>query len=193
MSRRTPSGPSPKSTRPWLCQDLPLLAQPTYLQPQPAQLLTLRCRLPSLRRPSSRSACATQLRIDCAEGSNSLARWYGLRPDRTSSRIGCRYSEGYRLLLLDIVGTSSAKDQVSTKPGQAFRLKAWLEMAVVEYNGKGGKYRTNRATRERKGTLQGAPISPLLSSIYMCHFILGFRALGFGRRFDAEIINYADV
>lgn len=82
---------------------------------------------------------------------------------------------------------------MSTKPGQAFRLKAWLEMAVVEYNGKGGKYRTNRATRERKGTLQGAPISPLLSSIYMCHFILGFRALGFGRRFDAEIINYADV
>ena len=31
-------------------------------------------------------------------------------------------------------------------------LKAWLEMAVQEDDGKGGKRRTNRARRERKGT-----------------------------------------
>ncbi len=71
-------------------------------------------------------------------------------------------------------------------------VKAWLEMAVVEDDGKGGQRRTNRARRERKGTPQGAPISPLLSNIYMRRFILGFKSLGFARRFDAEIVNYAD-
>jgi len=75
--------------------------------------------VPSRWRPSSRSACLTQLRIDCAEGSNSRARWSGLRPDRTRSTICCRYSAGYGGLDLGIVGTSSSKDEVSTKPGQA--------------------------------------------------------------------------
>ena len=42
-------------------------------------------------------------------------------------------------------------------------IKAWLEMAVEEDDGKGGRRRTNRARRERKGTPQGSPISPLLS------------------------------
>ena len=42
-------------------------------------------------------------------------------------------------------------------------VKAWLEMAVEEDDGKGGKRRTNRARKERKGTPQGAPISPVLS------------------------------
>ncbi len=74
--------------------------------------------VPSWRRPSSRSAWATQLRIDCAEGSNSRARWSGLRPDRTRSTICSRYSAGYRFLFLDIVDTSSSKDVVSTKSGQ---------------------------------------------------------------------------
>ena len=42
-------------------------------------------------------------------------------------------------------------------------IKAWLEMPVEEDDGKGGgKRRTNRARRERKGTPQGSPISPLL-------------------------------
>ena len=52
-------------------------------------------------------------------------------------------------------------------------VKAWLEMAVEEDDGKGGTRRTNRARRERKGTPQGAPISPLLSNLYMRRFILG--------------------
>ena len=43
-----------------------------------------------------------------------------------------------------------------------------------------------------KGTLPGAPISPLLSNIYMRRFILGWKALGHARRFSAEIVNYAD-
>ncbi len=72
-------------------------------------------------------------------------------------------------------------------------IKAWLEMPVEEDDGKGGgKRRTNRARRERKGTPQGSPISPILSNIYMRRFILGWKVLGYARRFCAEIVNYAD-
>ena len=71
-------------------------------------------------------------------------------------------------------------------------LKAWLEMPVEEDDGGGGTRRTNRARRERKGTPQGAPISPLISNIYMRRFIVGWKVLGYARRFDAEIVNYAD-
>ena len=71
-------------------------------------------------------------------------------------------------------------------------VKAWLEMAVEEDDGRGGRRRTNRARRERKGTPQGAPISPLFSNIYMRRFILGWKVLGYARRFKAEIVYYAD-
>ena len=71
-------------------------------------------------------------------------------------------------------------------------IKAWLEMPVEEDDGKGGKRRTNRARRERKGTPQGSPISPLLSNLYMRRFILGWEVLGYARRFCSEIVNYAD-
>ena len=71
-------------------------------------------------------------------------------------------------------------------------IKAWLEMPVEEDDGKGGTRRTNRARKERKSTPQGSPISPLLSNIYMRRFILGWKVLGYARRFKAEIVNYAD-
>ena len=71
-------------------------------------------------------------------------------------------------------------------------VKAWLEMAVEEDDGRGGRRRTNRARRERKGTPQGSPISPLFSNVYMRRFILGWKVLGYARRFGAEIVNYAD-
>ncbi len=61
-----------------------------------------------------------------------------------------------------------------------------------EDDGKGGRRRTNRACRERKGTPQGSPISPLVSNLYMRRFILGWKVLGHARRFRAEIVNYAD-
>ena len=62
-------------------------------------------------------------------------------------------------------------------------VKAWLEMAVEEDDGRGGTRRTNQARRKRKGTPQGAPISPLLSNLYMRRFILGWKGLGYARRF----------
>ncbi len=71
-------------------------------------------------------------------------------------------------------------------------IKAWLEMPVEEDDGKGGKRRTNRARKERKGTPQGSPFSPLASNLYMRRFVLGWKMLGYARRFRSEIVNYAD-
>jgi RNA-directed DNA polymerase len=39
-------------------------------------------------------------------------------------------------------------------------IKAWLEMPVEEFDGRGGKQRTTRNRDEGKGTPQGAPLAP---------------------------------
>jgi group II intron reverse transcriptase/maturase len=71
-------------------------------------------------------------------------------------------------------------------------IKAWLEMPVEEFDERGGKTRTTRNRDEGQGTPQGAPLSPLLSNLYMRRFILGWKALGHESRLDAHIVNYAD-
>ena len=71
-------------------------------------------------------------------------------------------------------------------------IEAWLEMPMEEDDGKGGKRRTNRARKQRRGNSQSSPVSPLLSSIYMRHFIVGWKHFGFDRRFQSHIVNYAD-
>src|SRR5579862_5387638 len=81
---------------------------------------------PSLRLPPSRSACATQLLIDWAVGSNSRDSSSGVRPARTSSTICWRNSGGYGFLVLGIVDSFLHKIQVSTKPGQLQELSGRL-------------------------------------------------------------------
>lgn len=71
-------------------------------------------------------------------------------------------------------------------------VKMWLEMAVEETDGRGHKQRTTRNRDEGRGTPQGAPVSPLLSNLYMRRFVLGWKVLGHGRRLGAVIVNYAD-
>jgi group II intron reverse transcriptase/maturase len=71
-------------------------------------------------------------------------------------------------------------------------IKAWLEMPVEEFDARGGKRRTTRNQDDGQGTPQGAPLSPLLSNLYMRRFILGWKVLGHEARFDAHIVNYAD-
>jgi hypothetical protein len=71
-------------------------------------------------------------------------------------------------------------------------IKAWLEMPVEESDERGRQRRTTRNRDEGKGTPQGAPLSPLLSNLYMRRFILGWKVLGHERRLDAHIVNYAD-
>ena len=71
-------------------------------------------------------------------------------------------------------------------------LKSWLCMAVEEEDERGRKHRTTRNQDEGKGTPQGAPISPLLSNLYMRRFVLGWKTLGHQERLKAYIVNYAD-
>ena len=71
-------------------------------------------------------------------------------------------------------------------------LKMWIEMPVEEIDQRGNKNRTTRNKDQGKGTPQGAPISPLLSSLYMRRFVLGWKELGHEARLKARIVNYAD-
>jgi len=71
-------------------------------------------------------------------------------------------------------------------------IKRWLVVAVAEDDGKGGWRRTTRAKDEKRGVPQGAPISPLLSNLYMRRFVLGWKTLGHERSLQAYIVNYAD-
>jgi RNA-directed DNA polymerase len=71
-------------------------------------------------------------------------------------------------------------------------VKMWLEMPVEETDEQGRSQRTTRNRDEGRGTPQGAPLSPLLSNLYMRRFILGWKVLGHERRLDAHIVNYAD-
>src|ERR1700756_2430811 len=71
-------------------------------------------------------------------------------------------------------------------------IKMWLEAPVEETDERGNKRRSMRNRDEGWGTPQGAPISPLLSNLYMRRFVLGWKKLGHEKRLKAYIINYAD-
>jgi group II intron reverse transcriptase/maturase len=71
-------------------------------------------------------------------------------------------------------------------------LKQWLEAPVEETDERSQVRRTTRNKDEKRGTPQGAPISPLLANLYMRRFILGWKALGHETRLRARIVNYAD-
>jgi RNA-directed DNA polymerase len=71
-------------------------------------------------------------------------------------------------------------------------LKSWLEMPIEEDDDKTGKRRSNPGRRAKRGTPQGAPISPLLSNLYMRRFLLGWKQRGYDRKLKAHIVNYAD-
>jgi len=71
-------------------------------------------------------------------------------------------------------------------------IKMWLEAPVEETDERGNKHRSTRNRDEGKGTPQGAPISPLLSNLYMRRFVLGWKKLGHEKRLGAHIVNYAD-
>ena len=71
-------------------------------------------------------------------------------------------------------------------------IKMWLEAPVEETDERGNKRRSTRNRDEGRGTPQGAPISPLLSNLYMRRFVLGWKKLGHEKRWRAYIVNYAD-
>ena len=57
-------------------------------------------------------------------------------------------------------------------------IKMWLEAPVEETDERGRKHRTTRNKDMGRGTPQGAPISPLLSNLYMRRFMLGWKTAG---------------
>src|SRR6059058_3402960 len=71
-------------------------------------------------------------------------------------------------------------------------IKMWLEAPVEETDEHGRKHRSTRNRDEGRGTPQGAPISPLLSNLYMRRFVLGWKQSGHERRLRAYVVNYAD-
>jgi len=71
-------------------------------------------------------------------------------------------------------------------------IKMWLVAPVEETDAKGQKRRTTRSRKEKRGIPQGAPLSPLLSNLYMRRLLLGWKAFGHQQRWQAHIVNYAD-
>ncbi len=71
-------------------------------------------------------------------------------------------------------------------------IRMWLEAPVEETDEHGRKHRSTRNRDEGRGTPQGSPISPLLSNLYMRRFVLGWKQLGYEKRWRAYIVNYAD-
>jgi group II intron reverse transcriptase/maturase len=71
-------------------------------------------------------------------------------------------------------------------------IKMWLIAPVEETDERGRKQRTTRNKDLKRGSPQGAPISPLLSNLYMRRFILGWKVLGHEKWLGAKIVNYAD-
>ena len=71
-------------------------------------------------------------------------------------------------------------------------ITMWLQAPVEEVDERGRHQRTTRNKDEGRGTPQGAPISPLLSNLYMRRFVLGWKTLGYEHRLRAYIVKYAD-
>jgi group II intron reverse transcriptase/maturase len=69
-------------------------------------------------------------------------------------------------------------------------IKMWQAAGIEETDRRGRRQRTKG--NNQRGIPQGAPISPLLSSLYMRRFVLGWKRLGHERKFGASIVNYAD-
>jgi len=131
---------------------------------------------------------------------------YAYRPGRNAHdavrRIHSLLNSGYRDVvdadLADYFGSiphselmSSVARRVSDRH-MLHLIKQWIAVPVEEEDGRGGKRRTAEARHTKRGIPQGAPISPLLSNIYMRRFVLGWKVLGHAARLDAHIVNYAD-
>lgn len=71
-------------------------------------------------------------------------------------------------------------------------IKQWLVAPVEETDARGRVQRTTRNKDTKRGSPQGAPISPLLANLYRRRFVLGWKTLGHDARYQARIVNYAD-
>ena len=131
---------------------------------------------------------------------------YAYRPDRSAldavkhvhKLINTGYGEIVDADLADYFGSIPHSDLLKSMArriadgAMLHLIKMWLEAPVEETDEHGNKHRSTRNRDEGKGTPQGAPLSPLLSNIYMRRFVLGWKKLGHEKRLQARIVNYAD-
>ena len=131
---------------------------------------------------------------------------YGYRPGRSAHgavrEIHGLLNRGYREVvdcdlsrLLDSIPHHELMKSIARRVSDGALLgliKVWLEMSVEEDDGHGGKRRSSVAKDSGRGTPQGAPISPLLSNLYMRRFVLGWKQCGHEKRLKARVVVYAD-
>ncbi len=67
-----------------------------------------------------------------------------------------------------------------------------VDVPVEEDDGHGHRKRTTLNRDTGRCTPQGAPISLLLSNLYMRRFLLGWKQRGYAQRWSAHIVNDAD-
>ncbi|XOV73935.1 MAG: group II intron reverse transcriptase/maturase [Verrucomicrobiota bacterium] len=131
---------------------------------------------------------------------------YGYRPGRSAHdavrQIHRSLNEGHREVIdADLSGYFDTIPHAELMKCLARRisdgamlhlLKMWLEMPVEEIDERGRIHRSTDNRDTGRGTPQGAPISPLLSNLYMRRFVLGWKQRGLDRRFQSRLVVYAD-
>ena len=70
-------------------------------------------------------------------------------------------------------------------------IRRWLKVPVHEVNER-GKVVITGGKKTKQGTPQGGVISPLLANIYFRRFLVAWEHFGFGKKYKARIVNYAD-
>lgn len=70
-------------------------------------------------------------------------------------------------------------------------IRGWLNTPVVERTPQGERRSTEAKDRHR-GTPQGGIISPMLANLYFRRFMLAWYGHGYAKKFQAEVVNYAD-
>jgi len=70
-------------------------------------------------------------------------------------------------------------------------VRAWLKVPVHEMK-ENGKTVVSGGKKTKMGTPQGGVISPLLANIYFRRFLKAWVELGYERKFQSRIVNYAD-
>ncbi len=70
-------------------------------------------------------------------------------------------------------------------------IRQWLKVPVHETK-RNGKVVISGGKGTKEGTPQGGVISPLLANIYLRRFLVAWEQFGWGKKFCARIVNYAD-
>ena len=130
---------------------------------------------------------------------------YGYRPGRSAqdavAKVHEALCEGYTDVVdadlskyFDTIPHDELMQSVTRRivDGAMLRLiKMWLTV-VVEERDEHGRRRLSGGKQSTAGIPQGGVVSPLLANIYMHRFLRAWQQRGKGKRYRAQLINYAD-